>query len=85
MCRCEHGACGGERCDCRCHLPPSEKEILRAQNERLKKALEHAASCPLVIPARSIMGNEPEKITACEGCRDTLILMKECKLLEVAR
>lgn len=84
MCRCEHGACGGEKCDCRCHLPPSEKEILQRENVRLKKALHHATSCPLVIQAKIIMGTEPEKITACEGCRDTLILMKEFEILEGA-
>lgn len=54
-------------------------------NGRLKKALEHATSCPLVIQARIIMGAEPDKITACDGCRDTLLLMKECNILEVAR
>jgi hypothetical protein len=85
MCRCEHGACGKPICDCRCHLPPSEKEILRSRNERLKKALEHATSCPLMIQARVIMGSEPEKITACDGCRDTLVLMKEFEILEGAR
>lgn len=85
MCRCEYGACGGKRCDCKCHLPSSEKEILRAQNERLRKALVHSTSCPLVRQAKIIMGSEPEKITACTGCRDTLSLMKELEILKGVR
>jgi hypothetical protein len=85
MCRCEHGACGGERCDCRCHLPPSEKELLRAENLRLRKALDHATRCPLMLKAKVIMGDEPEKLTACDGCRDTLVLMKELSILEGVR
>lgn len=34
MCKCDYGACK-EGCDCKCHLPPSEKEQLRAEVEKL--------------------------------------------------
>lgn len=42
----------------------------------LREALEHALVCPLAQKCFRIMWDEPEKITACEGCKRMLLVCK---------
>lgn len=51
-------------------------ERLEQQVEEYRKALDHAASCPLIGRARQIMKDKYEKIAACLGCRDALLLLQ---------
>lgn len=56
-----------------------ENARLKLQLDDLRKALDHATTCPLIQKARDIMGDNPEKITACLGCRDALLLLGQTK------
>lgn len=42
----------------------------------LREALEHALNCPLAQDCFRIMKDEPEKITACEGCKRMLLVLR---------
>lgn len=52
-----------------------QRDRLEAQLERYKLALDHATMCPLIQQARIVMGDSPERVTACDGCRDALLLL----------
>lgn len=43
----------------------------------LFEALEHAMICPLAVDCSRVMRDEPEKLTACIGCRDMLIAYRD--------
>lgn len=45
--------------------------------ELYRKALDHASTCPLIAQVRVIMVGEYEKLTACDGCRDALLLLEK--------
>jgi len=47
-----------------------------SRNELLREALTHALTCPLAQDCFRIMRDEPEKITACDGCRRMLLVWK---------
>lgn len=54
---------------------PEDYQAALLQVGELQKALDHATTCPLIQKARSLMGDAPEKITACVGCRDVLLIL----------
>lgn len=49
---------------------------LEKKNELLLNALEHSLICSLAQDCFRIMKDEPDKITACEGCRLMLMVWR---------
>lgn len=55
------------------------EEIVRIvqENAKLREALKHTFTCPLSRKAYEVMGDNPEGITACAGCKDALIFLRD--------
>lgn len=48
----------------------------KSRTELLSESLSHALTCPLAQDCFRIMRDEPEKITACDGCRRMLLVWR---------